>query len=104
MVEVPRERPVLVIDGDGFDDLAGFTRAFSRLLDHHEWRGHPDALNDILRGGFGTPEGGWTLRWLNSERSREVLGDATFELYVRIIRIHGPGGWEEEDDIVLELR
>lgn len=53
-------------------------REFSRLLRHHEWRGSLDAFNDILRGGMGTPSGGFVLRWLNSERSRTVLEcDAT---------------------------
>jgi hypothetical protein len=28
----------------------------------------------VLRGGFGTPENGWVLRWLNSESSRFALG------------------------------
>lgn len=40
----------------------------------YTWRGSLDAFNDILRGGFGTPEDGWLLRWLNSESSRAALG------------------------------
>jgi hypothetical protein len=68
------ERPVLVIDGNRFDDFAGFAREVTRLLAGHEWRGNLDALNDILRGGFGTPDGGWTLRWVDAERSRAALG------------------------------
>jgi hypothetical protein len=40
--------------------------------------GNLDAFNDILRGGFGTPEHGFVLRWLRSDQSREALGwDAT---------------------------
>jgi hypothetical protein len=70
--------PLFILDGSSFDDFEGFARAFTRLLDDYEWRGNLDAFNDILRGGFGTPEAGWTLRWLNSERSRQALGyDAT---------------------------
>ena len=49
-------------------------RAFSNLLHGHEWQGNLDAFDDILSGGFGTPEGGFVLRWLHSERSRQVLG------------------------------
>ena len=30
-------------------------------------------LDDVLRGGFGTPDGGFVLRWLNSDRSRSTL-------------------------------
>jgi len=66
--------PALVIDGLKFHDLAGFAREFSLLLDDHAWRGNLDAFNDILRGGFGTPDNGWVLKWLHADRSREALG------------------------------
>jgi Barstar (barnase inhibitor) len=72
--------PVLVIDGARFSDFAGFQREFSALLDDYAWHGNLDAFNDILRGGFGTPETGWVLRWLNSDLSRRALGyEATLE-------------------------
>jgi hypothetical protein len=71
---VHRGPEVLVIDGSRFDDFTGFAREFTRLLDDYEWRGNLNAFNDILRGGFGTPEGVWILRWLNSERSKSMLG------------------------------
>lgn len=95
--------PVLTVDGARFSDLDGFAREFSRLLDGYTWRGNLDAFNDVLRGGFGTPEGGWVLRWLGSEQSREALGPALFDELVEIVRDHGPGGREPEDGIVLEL-
>lgn len=66
--------PVLVIDGANFSDFDGFAREFSRLLSDYTWRGNLDAFNDLLRGGFGTPENGWVLKWLNSELSRAALG------------------------------
>jgi hypothetical protein len=66
--------PVLVIDGANLSDFDGFAREFSRLLCNYTWRGNLDAFNDLLRGGFGTPENGWVLRWLNSETSRAALG------------------------------
>jgi hypothetical protein len=66
--------PVLVIDGARFSDFEGFAREFSRLLDDYTWRGNLDAFNDILSGGFGTPEGGWVLRWVNADLSRTALG------------------------------
>lgn len=69
-----RDLPVLVVDGSRFDDLDGFAREFSRLLSGYTWRGNLDALNDVLRGGFGTPDGGWVLRWTSSETSRTALG------------------------------
>jgi hypothetical protein len=66
--------PVLVIDGASFSDFGGFTREFSKLLCHYTWHGSLDAFNDVLRGGFGTPDGGWILRWGNSQLSRAALG------------------------------
>jgi hypothetical protein len=54
----PAQLPVLIIDGNRFDELDGFARKFSTLLKDHTWHGNLDAFNDILRGGFGTLEGG----------------------------------------------
>ncbi len=130
--------PVLVIDGANFSDFDGFAREFTRLLCNYTWRGNLDAFNDLLRGGFGTPESGWVLRWLNSESSRAALGyeettrrlerllltchpsqrstiqarisrarrgegPTLFDEIVGIICIHGPGGRESEDGVLLEL-
>lgn len=70
-------KPVLSIDGARFDDLQGFAREISaRVLAGRDFNGNLDAFSDLLRGGFGTPEGGFVLRWVNSERSRTVLGHA----------------------------
>jgi Barstar (barnase inhibitor) len=44
------------------------------LIPGAKWGRNLDACNDILRGGFGTPEGGFVLRWTNSAVSREQLG------------------------------
>jgi hypothetical protein len=49
-------KPVLTIDGSKFTDLDGFAREFSALLTDWTWTGNLDAFNDILGGGFGTPE------------------------------------------------
>lgn len=68
-------KPVLTIDGARFDDLPGFMQQVSNLLEPGvKWGRNLDAFNDVLRGGFGTPEGGFILRWMNSERSRMALG------------------------------
>ena len=45
-----------------------------RLIPGASWGRNLDAFNDILRGGFGTPDEGFTLRWVNSEKSRAALG------------------------------
>ncbi|WP_394620865.1 hypothetical protein JNUCC0626_17715 [Lentzea sp. JNUCC 0626] len=66
--------PVLVVDGALFSDFDGFARAFTTLLDDYTWTGNLDAFNDILRGGFGTPELGWIFHWANARKSRTDLG------------------------------
>lgn len=135
----PTELPVLTIDGSRFGDLDGFAREFTKFLADYTWRGNLDAFNDILRGGFGTPEGGFVLRWPYSAQSRQALGwEATvswyeqtlttchpnsrehvrarleqarrgkgttlFDWIVDIIRDHGPGGSESEDNVHLQLQ
>lgn len=69
-----------MIDGERFSDFDGFCREFSSFLDAYVWQGSLDAFNDILRGGFGTPEGGFVLRWEHSEESRIALGYETTAL------------------------
>jgi Barstar (barnase inhibitor) len=63
-----------VLDGGTFTDLAGFFTAVTSALGTHPWGRNLDAFNDILRGGFGTPESGFVLRWVNSVLSAERLG------------------------------
>jgi RNAse (barnase) inhibitor barstar len=66
---------VYEIDGVRFTTLEGFYDEFSRVLIPGVFWGHNlNAFNDILRGGFGTPENGFVLRWTNSELSRQRLG------------------------------
>jgi RNAse (barnase) inhibitor barstar len=68
---------VYEIDGSRFSTLHGFFDEISRvLIPGVYWGRNLDAFNDILRGGFGTPEGGFTLKWKNSGLSRERLGYA----------------------------
>ncbi len=63
------------IDGRDFHDLDGFYAAIDKALPlDSEWSRNLDAFNDILRGGFGTPETGFVIRWKNSEVSRQALG------------------------------
>jgi RNAse (barnase) inhibitor barstar len=80
-----------VIDGEQFSTLEEFAACFSRhvLRDHH-WNGNLDAFNDILRGGFGTPEEGFCLVWRNAERSKQLLGygETTRQLELRLAKCH----------------
>jgi RNAse (barnase) inhibitor barstar len=79
------------IDGAEFKSLEEFSEHFSeRVLLDHKWKGNLDALNDVLRGGFGTPEEGFLLVWLNSEQSRIALGypETVRQLQARLQRCH----------------
>lgn len=134
------DRQVVEIDGNNFSTLEGFYDEVTRVLTGGvTWGRNLDAFNDILRGGFATPEGGFLFRWKNSDISRQQLGyqetvrqlelrikrchpanltivakdietaksnqgETVFDWLVQIIKIHGPGGAESEDqvDLVLE--
>lgn len=64
-----------VLDGTKITSLDGFYDQISeRLIPGAKWGRNLDAFNDILRGGFGTPDDGFTLRWAHSDVSRENLG------------------------------
>lgn len=63
------------IDGADFQTLEEFYDQLERvLIPGKDWGRSLDGLNDLLRGGFGTPTGGFVLCWKNSAISRERLG------------------------------
>lgn len=100
----PLGRVQLHIDGQQITDLRGFYEEFSlKILGHHRWGKNLDALNDVLRGGFGTPPEGFVLVWTNAALSRERLGADMFEQIVQTIRDHGPGGVDAQDAVDLVL-
>jgi RNAse (barnase) inhibitor barstar len=66
--------PELVFDGSSFEGLDGFFTAIADALGVSGWGKNLDAFNDVLRGGFGTPEGGFILRWTHSDVSAQRLG------------------------------
>jgi RNAse (barnase) inhibitor barstar len=94
-------KPVYEIDGREFATLQEFFAVISRvLIPDAEWGHNLDAFNDILRGGFGTPEGGFVFRWANSTISRERLGhrETVRQLERRLIRRHPSNRqWVGED-------
>ena len=128
------------IDGERFSTLEEFYEEISRvLITGSRWGQNLDAFNDILRGGFGTPDEGFVLVWENSELSNTRLGysetvrqlelrlerchptnqnsvrkqlrhaqskkgPVVFDWLVEIIRLHGAGGEEAVDNVILELR
>ena len=68
---------VYEIDGARIRSLEEFFDEITRVvISGSEWGRNLDAFNDVLRGGFGTPEGGFTIRWRNHAMSKERLGHA----------------------------
>ena len=68
-------KPVYEIDGANSSTLEEFADDFTQQLKlQTNWGGHLDAFNDILHGGFGTPEDGFVLVWKNSVLSKRRLG------------------------------
>ncbi|MBG0567328.1 barstar family protein [Actinoplanes aureus] len=105
MIDQSDALPVLVVDGACFADLDGFAREFSKLLRHHTWNGNLDAFNDILHGGFGTPETRWVFRWAHSELSRTALGhDATVRWLEQILRTCHPSNRASVEARISEAR
>jgi RNAse (barnase) inhibitor barstar len=85
------QKPIYEIDGSRFSTLEGFYDEISNvLIPGAKWGHNLDAFNDILRGGFGTPEGGFVLRWANSALSRDRLGypETVRQLELRLKRCH----------------
>lgn len=133
-------KPAIYIDGERFSTLDELFRHFQdQALGGARCGGNLDAFNDVLGGGFGTPEDGFLLIWKNHLLSRSRLGyaetqrvlrrrlttchpandervqaelalaqqhqgETVFDWLVEIIRIHGPGGPEQEDGVELLLQ
>jgi RNAse (barnase) inhibitor barstar len=84
-------KPILQIDGASFSTLEEFYDEVSRkLIPGASWGHNLDAFNDILRGGFGTPEGGFILVWQGSDLSRERLAypETVRQLERRLLHCH----------------
>jgi RNAse (barnase) inhibitor barstar len=84
-------KTIYEIDGLDFGTLREFYEVIGRvLIPGADWGHNLDALNDILRGGFGTPEDGFVLRWKNSSLSRERLGypETVQQLELRLRHCH----------------
>ena len=86
-----RKKKTYTLDGTEFSSLEEFANHFSNIvLPEYRWHGNLDAFNDILRGGFGTPERGFVIRWKNSELSKRKLGypETIRQLEKRLERCH----------------
>lgn len=80
-----------VIDGNAFSTLEEFYDVVGRvLIPGASWGRNLDAFNDILRGGFGTPDGGFEFIWNDSKISEQRLGypETVRQLEKRLQRCH----------------
>ena len=80
-----------VIDGSRIKSLETFYDEISRVVvPEHPWGRNLDAFHDVLGGGFGTPDEGFTLKWSNSSLSKEKLGyaETVRQLEIRLERCH----------------
>lgn len=67
---------VIELDGELFETTEEFFAHFGERVGCVSWGMSHDAFNDVLRGGFGTPEEGFVLRWKNHRLSEQRLGHA----------------------------
>ncbi len=78
------------IDGECFSTLEGFYDEVDRVLSIAPWGHNLDAFDDVLQGGFRTPDDGFTIRWKNHMVSRRRLGyeETARQLKLRLEHCH----------------
>ena len=83
---------VYEIDGTGFSTLEEFFAEFGHVVipQSDPVSDNLDAFDDVLSGGFGTPDEGFTLRWKNHAVSRPRLGypETVRQLELRLAPCH----------------
>jgi len=88
-IDLELHKPTLSIDGARVATLDEFFDEVSRsLIPGARWGRNLNAFNDILYGGFGTPEYGFVLVWQNAVEGKERLGEPLFSELVEIIEGH----------------
>ncbi|MHB0770913.1 barstar family protein [Bradyrhizobium sp. 5.13L] len=100
-------KPELRIDGSEFSTLEGFYEQVSlRIIPGAKWGRNLDAFNDILRGGFGTPDEGFVFCWDNHEISKRNLGydETARQLRTRLERCHPSNRARVESQLTEALR
>lgn len=87
-------KKIYQIDGQLFSTLEEFYEHFSKVvLQDIDWGRNLDAFNNVLWGGFGTPDEGFILLWKNSIISREKIsyGETVRQLRHRLQTCHSTG-------------
>jgi RNAse (barnase) inhibitor barstar len=91
-----------VIDGSQVTSLESFYDLISDvIIPGTYWGRNLDAFDEILRGGFGTPNEGFVLRWTHSEVSRARLAypETIRQLEKRLERCHPANRASVEADL-----
>lgn len=107
IIPMVTSKPTLHIDGLEFSTLEGFfDHVSSRIIPGAAWGRNLDAFSDILRGGFGTPEGGFILCWNNHDISKRRLGyeETARQLQKRLARCHSTHVASVEAELATALR
>src|SRR5688572_21769138 len=99
-------KAVFEIDGTRCETLDQFYDEITRALGVSEWGRNLDAFNDILRGGFGTPDGGFVLRWRSSQLASQHLGYPETVRYLerKVTRCHPSNVASVTNDIAAARR
>jgi hypothetical protein len=100
-------KKTLRINGHEFSTLEGFYDQVSlRVIPDADWGRNLDAFNDILRGGFGTPEEGFIFCWDNHDISKQRLGyfETARQLRKRLERCHPSNTASVEERLAEALR
>lgn len=92
------------LDGKDFRSLKQFYEVFGCVVLNNYICPNLNAFNDVLRGGFGTPDEGFIIIWNNSSISQKALGADDYWAIVNMIKRHGPDGLKESDNVHLELK
>jgi hypothetical protein len=79
------DRPVFVIEGSRIITWQDLVSDINAFIPESIWQGNSlDTIDDILYGGYGTPDA-FVVVWRSSELSRQRLGyDATKRYHSRV--------------------
>lgn len=96
------------LPGDRVRSLDDFFRVMGEVVNGPGgyFGSNHDGLIDCLRGGFGTPDEGSTIRWLRSDQSRDALGypETIRHLKLRLSRCYPTGRDETRRDLARARR
>ncbi len=83
LIQSAKDAPTYVIDGNKASTWPQLVNSINAFIPQSEWQGNSlDALDDILYGGYGTPDR-FTIVWKASETSREALGYEATKAYYK---------------------